>query len=196
MVTWIAALQLMLDLGHDREWFQNSFIVTLAVVAAFGFAFFCAWEATKAQPAVELRVFRHRGFVAAVIALALSLDQIRSQVGQLVHGGGDRACDEPRLPRVRRDLRLRGRGDLDRSASATNGKVLPLMAHLKGAVQSCFTLLIDNRLRNIATKQVHEDAFCSENARRVTDSVANNLAFPGGALHPPSVSSPMTISIL
>lgn len=72
MVLWIAALQLMLDLGHDRDWFHNSFIVGLAIVAAIGFAVFCAWEFTEGEPAVDLRVFRHRGFTASVVALAFA----------------------------------------------------------------------------------------------------------------------------
>jgi DHA2 family multidrug resistance protein len=72
MVLWIAALQVMLDLGHDRDWFHNSFIVSLAVIAVIGFALFCAWEVTEAEPAVDLRVFRHRGFAASVVALGFA----------------------------------------------------------------------------------------------------------------------------
>lgn len=72
LVVWIAALQLMLDLGHDRDWFNNHLIIALAVIAAIGFAVFCAWELTEEHPAVNLRVFRHRGFTASVIALAFA----------------------------------------------------------------------------------------------------------------------------
>ncbi len=72
LVLWIAALQLMLDLGHDRDWFNNHFIIVLAVIAVIGFAIFCAWELTEKHPAVDLRVFRHRGFTASVIALAFA----------------------------------------------------------------------------------------------------------------------------
>jgi len=72
LVVWIAALQLMLDLGHDRDWFNNHLIIALAVIAAVGFAVFCAWELTEEHPAVNLRVFRHRGFTASVIALAFA----------------------------------------------------------------------------------------------------------------------------
>jgi DHA2 family multidrug resistance protein len=72
LVVWTSALQLMLDLGHDRDWFGSHFIVALAVIAAIGFAVFCAWELTAEHPAVDLRVFRHRGFTASVIALAFA----------------------------------------------------------------------------------------------------------------------------
>ena len=70
LVVWIGALQVMLDLGRDRDWLNSHFIATLAVIAAVGFAFFCAWEMTDRHPAVDLRVFRHRGFSASVTALA------------------------------------------------------------------------------------------------------------------------------
>jgi DHA2 family multidrug resistance protein len=72
MVLWIAALQIMLDLGRNRDWFGNPLIVGLAIVAAVGFAMFCAWEFTEKEPAVDLRVFRHRGFTASVLALAFA----------------------------------------------------------------------------------------------------------------------------
>ncbi|HEY0269639.1 MAG TPA: DHA2 family efflux MFS transporter permease subunit [Sphingomonas sp.] len=72
MVLWIAALQIMLDLGRNRDWFGDPLIVVLGLVAAVGFALFCAWEYTEAQPAVDLRVFRHRGFTASVLALAFA----------------------------------------------------------------------------------------------------------------------------
>lgn len=72
MVIWIAALQIMLDLGHDRDWFNNNLIVLLAIIAVVGFAFFIAWEFTEAEPAVDIRVFRHRGFTVSVLALAFA----------------------------------------------------------------------------------------------------------------------------
>ncbi len=72
MVVWIAALQVMLDLGREYDWFGSSFIVGCAVIAAIGFATFMAWELTERNPIVDLRVFRHRGFSVAVAALAFS----------------------------------------------------------------------------------------------------------------------------
>ena len=72
MVVWIGALQIMLDIGREHDWFGDSSIVMLAIVAAVGFAMFIAWEATDRQPIVNLKVFRHRGFTIAVISLALA----------------------------------------------------------------------------------------------------------------------------
>jgi len=72
LVTWIGALQIMLDLGREHDWFGSPFIVTLAVIAAVGFSFFTAWELFERDPAVNLKVFRHRGFTVSVIALAFA----------------------------------------------------------------------------------------------------------------------------
>ena len=44
LVVWVAALQLMLDEGKNLDWFASTQIVTLAVIAAFGFAAFLIWE--------------------------------------------------------------------------------------------------------------------------------------------------------
>ncbi len=71
LVIWVGALQIMLDIGRQHDWFQSTEVVVLAVIAAIGFAFFLVWELTEQQPVVDLRVFRHRGFTVAVVALAL-----------------------------------------------------------------------------------------------------------------------------
>ena len=71
LVIWVGALQIMLDIGREHDWFGSTIVVALAVVAAIGFAFFVVWELTESQPVVDLRVFRHRGFTAATIAMAV-----------------------------------------------------------------------------------------------------------------------------
>ena len=70
LVVWVGALQIMLDIGRDHDWFGSTEVVVLAIVAAVGFALFLIWELTEEQPVVDLRVFRHRGFTVAVVALA------------------------------------------------------------------------------------------------------------------------------
>ncbi len=71
LVFWIASLQLMLDLGHDRDWFNNGWILLLGLMAIVGFIIFVIWELTDTEPVVNLAVFRHRGFAVSVVALAL-----------------------------------------------------------------------------------------------------------------------------
>jgi DHA2 family multidrug resistance protein len=72
MLLWIGALQIMLDLGREHDWFGDSMIVALAVIAGIGFLVFLAWEFTEKQPIVDLRVFRHRGFSVAVASLSFA----------------------------------------------------------------------------------------------------------------------------
>ena len=80
LVVWVGALQIMLDIGRDHDWFNSPGIQALAAIAAIGFAFFIIWELTAEQPVVNLRVFRHRGFTFAVIALALIYGTLFSSV--------------------------------------------------------------------------------------------------------------------
>jgi DHA2 family multidrug resistance protein len=72
LVTWIAAMQIMLDLGKEKDWFQSSLIVTLAVVAVVGFAFFVAWELTDEHPVVDLRLFARRNFWTGTASTAIA----------------------------------------------------------------------------------------------------------------------------
>jgi DHA2 family multidrug resistance protein len=72
LVLWVGAMQVMLDKGKELEWFASPMIVGLAVIAAIGFAMFLIWELTSDNPIVDLRVFRHRGFVVGVTTLSLT----------------------------------------------------------------------------------------------------------------------------
>ena len=72
LVLAVGALQIMLDLGRERDWFGSPFIVQLAIVAFIGFAFLIAWELFEGHPIVDLKVFRHRGFTVSVSALVFT----------------------------------------------------------------------------------------------------------------------------
>ena len=72
LVLWIGALQMMLDLGKEHDWFQSPLIVGLAVAAAVGFAFFLAWELTDRHPVVDLRLFARRNFWAGTVTTAVA----------------------------------------------------------------------------------------------------------------------------
>ena len=66
IVFGVGALQLMLDLGHDRAWFESSFIVALAVIAFICLGFLLIWELTDKHPAIDLSLFRERTFASCV----------------------------------------------------------------------------------------------------------------------------------
>jgi DHA2 family multidrug resistance protein len=72
LVLAVGALQIMLDLGRERDWFGSSFIVELALVSFAGFALLIAWELFDPHPIVDLKVFRHRGFTVSVAALVFT----------------------------------------------------------------------------------------------------------------------------
>ena len=68
---WVFSLQTMLDLGKDRDWFNNTLIIVLALCAAIGFVAWLIWEITDRHPIVELRLFKQRNFAFATLALCL-----------------------------------------------------------------------------------------------------------------------------
>lgn len=71
LVIWVGSLQLMLDFGREDDWFSSPFITGCAIVSAIFFVVFVIWELTEKNPIVDLKVFRHRGFTASVVALML-----------------------------------------------------------------------------------------------------------------------------
>lgn len=71
LVIWVAALQIMLDEGRNHDWFASHEITLLAVIAAVGFIAFLIWELTETNPIIDLKIFRHRGFVAAALTYSV-----------------------------------------------------------------------------------------------------------------------------
>jgi MFS transporter, DHA2 family, multidrug resistance protein len=71
MVVWISALQIMLDIGREHDWFADTTVVALAIVAVVGLIAFVIWELTEEHPIVDLRIFRHRGFTIGALTFAL-----------------------------------------------------------------------------------------------------------------------------
>jgi DHA2 family multidrug resistance protein len=71
LVVWVGALQIMLDEGRNQDWFNSPEICTLGVVAVIGFLVFLIWELTEANPIVNLKIFRYRGFVAAAMTYSV-----------------------------------------------------------------------------------------------------------------------------
>lgn len=72
LILFVGALQLMLDLGNEHDWFESPAVVALAVIALVGFVAFLIWELTEKNPIVDLRIFRHRGFAVACLTLPLA----------------------------------------------------------------------------------------------------------------------------
>ncbi len=68
LVLWVGALQIVLDLGKNDDWFASDRIVIGAVVAAVVFVAWLIWELTDANPAVNLSLFKSRNFAIGTIA--------------------------------------------------------------------------------------------------------------------------------
>ncbi|MBX3658939.1 MAG: DHA2 family efflux MFS transporter permease subunit [Ramlibacter sp.] len=71
LVLWIAAMQIVLDIGKEYDWFHSPLVVALSVVAAVGFSFFLIWELTDRHPVVDLSLFKRRNFWAGALATAI-----------------------------------------------------------------------------------------------------------------------------
>jgi DHA2 family multidrug resistance protein len=83
LVLGVGALQVLLDLGNDEDWFASPTIVALAIVSAIALAVFVIWELTDKDPIVNLRLFRHRNFRSGTIAMTVAYGAFFS-VGILV----------------------------------------------------------------------------------------------------------------
>ncbi len=72
LVVGVGALQVLLDLGNDEDWFNSTKIVILAITAVIALTVFLIWELTEKDPIVNLRLFRHRNFASGTIAMVLA----------------------------------------------------------------------------------------------------------------------------
>src|SRR6266478_9237635 len=71
MVLGFGCLQLVLDLGERRDWFDSALILTLAVLAACMLAGFVIRELVAAEPILDLAVFGDRNFGLGTLAILL-----------------------------------------------------------------------------------------------------------------------------
>src|ERR1700743_2956978 len=60
-----AALEVALDRGQIDDWFNDRFITTMIVLAAFGWIATIVWELSVKEPVVDFRLFRSRNFAIA-----------------------------------------------------------------------------------------------------------------------------------
>jgi len=72
LVVSVSCLQIMLDKGHELDWFHSPEVTALAVAAAIGFAFLIAWELTDEHPVVDLRMLKVRNFWAGTLCMTVA----------------------------------------------------------------------------------------------------------------------------
>ena len=68
----LASLQVVLEQGHQLDWFESPLIRHLSLLALVSLPLFVVWELRRRDPAVDLRVLRH-GSLAAGSAFSLVL---------------------------------------------------------------------------------------------------------------------------
>jgi MFS transporter, DHA2 family, multidrug resistance protein len=76
MMCGLGALQIMLEQGEQREWFDSDFIIYLSIVAVVGLVLFVWRELRTDRPAVNLRILKNINFTSAtflggILGLAL-----------------------------------------------------------------------------------------------------------------------------
>ncbi|HZZ66954.1 MAG TPA: DHA2 family efflux MFS transporter permease subunit, partial [Phenylobacterium sp.] len=67
LLTWVGALQVMLDTGKDADWFNSPAIVVEAIISVIGFIAWLIWELNEQHPIVDLSLMRSRNFVIATV---------------------------------------------------------------------------------------------------------------------------------
>jgi DHA2 family multidrug resistance protein len=67
----IGALQLLLDMGQQDDWFESGLIMTLAVLAVAGLVAFIVRELRTEHPVVDLRVLRVRTYAVGVFLMTV-----------------------------------------------------------------------------------------------------------------------------
>src|SRR4029079_712177 len=70
MALGLGALELTLDLGQQRDWFESSLIVFIACLSGLSILAFIAWEHYTPEPIVNLRVFLNRNFAVGCALIA------------------------------------------------------------------------------------------------------------------------------
>lgn len=73
LIVGVGSLQAVLDLGHDRGWFDSPLILTLAIVAALAIVSLLIWEAGEKDPVIDLSLFRDRTFSFCVLIISLGM---------------------------------------------------------------------------------------------------------------------------
>ena len=66
LVVGLTALQLFMEQGERREWFESTFIVVMAVLALAAITALVLWELRVEEPIVNLRVLKNLPFVGGV----------------------------------------------------------------------------------------------------------------------------------
>jgi DHA2 family multidrug resistance protein len=71
MAVWLATLQIILDKGHQEDWFSAPWICWFTVISALSFITFVFWEFKTKNPIVNLRILKDRNFAIGVTLMTV-----------------------------------------------------------------------------------------------------------------------------
>lgn len=71
LILGIGCLQVLLDKGHDLDWFHSNIIITLSIISLIALSFLVIWLLTQCDPIIDLYLFKNRNFTIGVICLTL-----------------------------------------------------------------------------------------------------------------------------
>ena len=69
VATFLGALELVLDRGLEDDWFGSNFIVAAAAVCALALVLMVPWEASRRNPAIDVRMLGTRQFGASFVVM-------------------------------------------------------------------------------------------------------------------------------
>ena len=67
----VGAMQIVLDKGHELDWFESNFILALTTLSIIALSFFIVWELTAEHPIVDLSLFARRNFLVGALCLLI-----------------------------------------------------------------------------------------------------------------------------
>jgi len=80
MIIGIACMQIFLDKGSEKDWFNSYFILALAVTSAFALIWFIIRSLMHPHPVIKLRIYRDRNFTICSLLLLLFCGAIFSML--------------------------------------------------------------------------------------------------------------------
>lgn len=92
VATFLGTLEVVLDRGLIDDWFGSSFIVTFAAISGLAFVLMIPWEASRRNPAVDIRMVATSQFGASFLvmlatgAILYATTQFLPQLVQALYG--------------------------------------------------------------------------------------------------------------
>ncbi len=67
----VGCLQIMLDKGHDLDWFQSNVIIALTLISSISFLYYFVWNHFQEYPIVDFSFFKNRNFLIGTVAITI-----------------------------------------------------------------------------------------------------------------------------